>query len=174
MFKSLDMRVIVILALNLCYLIILGAVNSEVAPYVRIMLPSIFIVAPALFLGWGWAAFIVLLSAFLMSAFLPVRFGILAALWLASAFAVRHIRFRFRALDTFSLVSLQLFLNVLLVFIYACALAGDFVEWKAYILRVSWDMAFSSLVVALSGRFFSMLPVYICSLINVNCQISEN
>ena len=69
---------LVFLAVNAVYVYILGTVNSELSAYASLLLPSVFIVGPALFLGTWRTVAVVGFSAFLWAATTPVRAGLVA------------------------------------------------------------------------------------------------
>lgn len=174
MLKNFDIRILIFLAVNICYALILGILNSEFSPYIRLMLPAAFIIPPVFFLGFGGAMFVVVLSSIFIGAYLPIPFGFITGLWLLFAFGLRQIRFRFRALDTFSIICILILTNFFIILIYAFAFDSDSTTFIDYISRTGLDMAVSSLILSACGRFIVMLPAYISSLFGFNIKISDS
>ena len=92
-----DLRIYIILFVNVCLAYVLSAVNSELAPQLYVAMPAAFIISAALFLDFIPMLAVVAFSAFLCEATTGIRAGLTAALWMAAAGAVHSIRFRFRA-----------------------------------------------------------------------------
>lgn len=173
MIKTFDIKIPLILALNLCYVYIISTLNTEISPYVYIMLPAVFIVPSALFLNFLPAMFVVAFSALINEVVMPVRTGLVCALWLSCAYVVHNQRFRFRTLDAFSVISLMLVLNFSILLLYALFLPNGCAGTAEYFYRVAIDVSVSSAVLIAISKFTVTLPADIMRVLGVDISVAE-
>lgn len=159
-----DLRIYIVLLVNVCLVYVLSAVNSELAPVLYISVPAIFIVSAALFLDFLPMLAVVAVSAFLCEATTGVRAGLTAAMWMAAAAAVHSMRFRFRACDWFSITGLTEVLNIILLFFYSIFFYSGSSGFFEYVARVSADAFVSAVSLLFAGRFAVLLPVSIANI----------
>lgn len=165
---------LVFLAVNAVYVYILGTVNSELSAYASLLLPSVFIVGPALFLGTWRTVAVVGFSAFLWAATTPVRAGLVAALWLAAALCVHTIRFRFRPLDTASICALYLAVNFALVMAYMLFFLNGCGSISGYLLRVFTDSFVSAVALVFVAKPALMIPLSLLKIGGIEMRIEED
>ena len=173
MIKTFDIKIPLILVLNLLYVFILSTLNTEISPYVYVMLPAVFIVPPALFLNFAPAMFVVAFSALINEVVMPVRTGLVCALWLVCAYVVHNQRFRFRNFDTFSIISLMLVLNFCILFLYALLLPNGCAGVAEYFYRVAIDISISSAVLIAVAKFTVSLPADIMRFLGADISVAE-
>ena len=164
----------VFLLTNIAYLYILATVNSEISPYASLILPSVFIIGPALMLRGWQAALVIGLTAFLCEATTPVRPGITCALWLLAAVFVRIARFRFRSLDPLSLCALAQFVNLALGLAYMLFFPNGCANLADYLFRVFADLLLSAAVLVLIARFSVLVPLSILKFAGIKLKIEED
>lgn len=165
---------IVFFLVNVAYLHILATVNSALSPYAALILPCVFIIGPSLFLKGWQAALVVGVSALLWEASTPVRPALACALWLAAAFCVRAVRFRFRPLDGFSVCALAQVVNIALIFAYFALFPNGCADFGDYVLRVFADSLLSSAVLIFAARFAILAPLSILKFAGVELKIEED
>ena len=159
-----DLRIYIVLLVNVCLVYVLSAVNSELAPVLYISVPAIFIISAALFLEFVPMLAVVAVSAFLCEATTGVRAGLTAALWMVAAYAVHSMRFRFRACDWFSITALAEILNIILLFFYSVFFYAGSSGFFEYAARVSADAFASAVSLLFAGWFVVLLPVSIANI----------
>ena len=174
MFKRFDICIILFLLLNASYWLIFSAINSCVSPYVYFLLPAIFVVPCAMFLGTVSMAIVVVISAFMFA--LPSQSSsfIVCVAWCAIGFLVNTWRFKFRTLDWFSCIMLMQIVNTALLVFYAIVLPNNSASFFDFVRRFSFDFAVSGLSLCLCGNFCVALPVSIMSFFGVDITTSED
>ncbi len=173
MFRKFDIRIPFLLALNLLYVFIISTVNSELAPYVCLMLPAVFIVAPALFLGFGGMLFVVGVTAFFAEATTPVRTGMTAFVWLLAAFWIHGWRYRFKTLDSLGVMGVSQAANLVIILVFAVFMKGAGAGFMQYASRLGADMLASAAVLAFCAKFTVSLPVSIMGALGLDITVSE-
>lgn len=165
---------IVFFLANVAYLYILATLNSALSPYVSLILPCVFIVGPALFLRGWQAAMVVGVSALLWEASTPVRPALACALWLAAAFCVRAVRFRFRPLDRLSVCALAQAVNFALILAYLALFPNGCADFSDYVLRVFADSLLSAAVLIFAARFAILVPLSVLKFAGAEPKIEED
>ncbi len=165
---------VVFFAANVAYLYIVAAVNSLLCPYASLVLPSVFIIGPALFLKGWQAALVVGASALLWESTTPVRPALACALWLAAAFCVRAVRFRFRPLDRLSVCALAQAVNFALVLAYFALFPNGCAGFADYVLRVFADSLLSAAVLIFAARFAILAPLSVLKFAGIEPKIEED
>lgn len=168
------MRTPILLLLNLSYLMIVSVVNSEISPYVALVLPSIFIIPPALFLRLVPMSIVVSISALLFEAFTDSRDCLICGIWLGFALFVRTIRFRFRSMDKFSLTALFEVINFAVILLYMLFLPKACDGILDYLLRVFTDSLLSAAVLLFIGAYIVALPLSFFKVLKLSEKLSED
>lgn len=174
MFRRFDICIVLFLALNACYWVVLNALNSLASPFAAFVLPALFIVPAAVYMKAVSAAVVVAFAAFATSCNEPVNSFAVCAVWVGVALVVNAVRFRFRGAGWLSSVALMEIANTA-VFLY-CALAFPFGAQSvgAYVERVFSDWAFSGLALVFCARFCMDLPVAIAGFFGVDITVGED
>ena len=172
MFRKFDIRIPILLTLNILYIFIISTLNGELAPYAYLMLPAVFILAPALFLEFFGMLFVVGVSAFLVEATTPVRTGMTAALWLAVAFWVHGWRFRLKNLDTMQIIGMAEAVNILIILVFAVFMKSGSTSFSAFFVRLLGDAAISAAVLAVCAKFTVLLPVSVMNFLGLGMSVS--
>ena len=173
MLKYIDIRAIPFLLVNAAYIFMLDAANTQLAPHAFILLPAIFIVAPALYLSFGGMLFTVAVSALLAEAAYPVRTGLVCAVWILCGFIIHNVRFRFRSMDTLSVIAAMEAVNLFVIAFYAAIFPNDCGNFWYYAMRVGSDALASALVLAAVAKFTVRLPVDIMNFAGFDLSISD-
>ncbi|MBE6413429.1 MAG: hypothetical protein E7035_02610 [Verrucomicrobiaceae bacterium] len=174
MFKRFDICIVLFLVLNACYWFILNALNSAVSPYVYFLLPAIFIVPAAMFMNFSSMVVVCAISACATASAMPINMFAVCAVWLAAGFAINAWRFKFRALDIFSSITVMQFVNMFVFAFYVLLLPVSAENYVEYIKRVACDFAFSGLLLCLCANFCLSLPVCIMSFFGVDIMSTED
>ena len=174
MFKRFDICIILFLLLNASYWLILSVINSCVAPYFYLLLPAIFIVPCAMFLGAISMIFVVVISSFMFALSTPTNPFLVCAVWGSIGFFINAWRFKFRTLDWLSCIMLMQIVNAVILIFYAFILPNACASFADFVKRFSFDFAVSGLVLCLCGNFCVSLPVSIMSFFGVDITLRED
>ncbi len=173
MFKRFDILPLVFICVNMGYVFMLSVVNTELSPYFRIFLPSIFIVAPAVYLKFLPAVFVAAFSALIVENSFPLDSGLIPAVWISAAALAHLMRFRFRGMDFLSLTAIMELFNFAILFLYSVLLPSLCRDLQTYLLRVLADMGGSAVVLSFVGAFSIRLPVSLMRFLGRDIYISE-
>lgn len=176
LFKDFDIRLPVMLAINIGIFIMLSFLNDAATGVsVYFYCTALMIVVPALFLGvWGMTA-LALFMGFLFEAFTPICFGFTPVLFVLASLAIFRLREKFRSLEPVGILLLTWVVNMALyivsvVFIFPRGI-GDYGD---YVTRMVVDCLFSSMLIVLIGSFIVQLHRSIFYLMGINLAIPED
>ncbi len=159
MFKRFDILPWVFICINMVYVFMLSTVNTELAPHFRIFLPAIFLIAPAIYLGFLPAMFVAAFSALIIENSFSARTGLISAIWISAAALAHSLRFRFRGMDFLSITAIMELFNFAILFLYMLILPNSCRDMQSYLLRVVADAGVSAIVLVFAGAFSIRLPV---------------
>lgn len=158
MIKKIELKIPIILLLNAAYYFMISAVNSALAPYAYIVLPAIFIVPAARWLGMGGLAFVVVLSSVLVEPFMPLPTGICSIIWLFAALAARELCMRTEKIRPAWAIVVMEMVNISIIIVYAAALPNAAGSLADYAARIAIDALASSAVLAAVSKIAMDLP----------------
>ena len=174
MFRRFDICIVLFLLLNACYWVILNALNTIVAPYVYFVLPAIFIVPVAMYMNFSSMVVVILITAFAVASATPANSFFIAIVWLMTAFIVNSWRFKFRALDLFSSITLMQIVNLFVIIFYAFAMPIGTDTFFEYVKRLACDTAFSGVLLCLCSGLCLSVPVSIMSFFGLDITMNED
>lgn len=145
MIKRVDLRFLVVLLVNLGYAYAVSSVNNWLSPYVYLMLPALFIVPAAKWLGTGGLIFVVLVSSLASSTFVPLPMGIVSIIWLLAAAFARVLCANTEKVHAVWAIGVMEIVNFSILFLYAVFLPSAVDGISEYILRVACDILASAL-----------------------------
>lgn len=167
MIKKLDLKILIFLLVNIAYIFIIGVLNDFLSPYVYLILPAIFIIAPAKYLGFGGMVFVVVFSALMSEIYLPLPTGISAVIWLLAAVCARFISSGTERVDTLWAIYITQITNFLIIFVYALILPNNTADFLTYVTRVACDTGASAFLLLFVSKFTVEFPMLITQLINL-------
>lgn len=163
----------IFLIANIAYIYIIGVVNSSLAPYASLLLPSVFIIGPALYLKSWQTVLTILITALLWESTTPVRTGLVCAVWLLAAWAVRIVRFKYRALDRMSLCALAEVVNFAIIMAYLAIFPNGCANFSDYVFRIFSDSLLSALILIFAARFAVLVPLSFMKIAGIELKIEE-
>ena len=114
------------------------------------------------------------ISACATASAMPINMFAVCAVWIAAGFAINAWRFKFRALDIFSSITVMQFVNMFVFAFYVLLLPVSAENYVEYIKRVACDFAFSGLLLCLCANYCLSLPVCIMSFFGVDIMSTED
>ncbi len=147
--RPFDIRIPIVLLLNLAFIFMLYAANSMLAPFsLYLAIPALFLILPASFLNFGACMAIIAVCGFLCEAFTPVRAGLTPALWLLAGLFAHLARRRFRNPSYVFLLAVFETANVFLLVCYAFFFPMGEGDVSEYLSRMAVDAGVSVLALA--------------------------
>lgn len=173
MFKRFDICILLFLALNALYWVVVSSLNSCAGGVFYIAVPALFIVPAALYMNFLSMASVVVFSALASFSVAGVNSFLVCALWLAAAWLVNVCRFRLRTGDAMTNVSLALAVNTFIIVGYAFILPCGVCGFGEYAKRLVFDAAASGLFILIAADFCIKLPVQIMDYFGVDITMGE-
>ena len=158
--SDIDKKLPVALGMNCALFLMFMYLNDAAASFsVYFYCGALFVVAPALFLGFWSMVFCAASTGFFFEVATPSVPGLTPAAFILASLGVYAVRGKFRSLDPLGIVSLCWVANAALylascLFVFPVGMAN----FGLYLTRVSADFLFSSMLVVLLSNF--ILRVY--------------
>jgi len=156
--RFINIKALMMLFVNLIFIFILAQINDFLSIYgMALVIPVIFIAAPALYLNLKNGIVVVFISAVLSASTTPVNGFTLAAIWLFIYGIFRSQRYRFVTKDIYVTISMFQIINLLFFVLYILFFPRGQLYFSEYFLRIGVDFILSALSLIYISRYILSL-----------------
>jgi|GEM_PF-5003863 len=156
--RFLNIKALMMLFVNLLFIFILAQINDFLSIYgLALIVPVIFIAAPAIYLDLKSGIIVVFISAVLTASTTPVNGFTLAAIWLFAYGIFRSQRYRFVTKDIYVTISMFQIINLLIFTLYVLFFPRGQIYFGEYFLRLFTDFIVSAFILVYISRYILSL-----------------